>query len=129
MPSLLDRVQTIQPASRQQIEERPTSPVPVFAPAPPQPKVSPVAASVAQAKLRQWLIEHILTGFSAPDEIQRDEKTIALLHERFTALYTSAGVNLSPEQVQQLEHLVLDEIVGFGPIEPLLDDPTVTEIM
>ena len=125
MPSLLDRVQTIQPALRPVVEERVISP----APAAVQPRPSPVVSNVAQIKLRQWLIDRILTGFTAPDEIKRDEKTIALLHERFTALYSSAGVNLTPDLVQQLEHQVLNEIVGFGPIEPLLDDPTITEIM
>ena len=28
-----------------------------------------------------------------------------------------------------LTQLVLDELLGFGPIQPLLDDPSVTEVM
>ena len=129
MPSLLDRVHTIQAAPPQPMEERSINPIPVVAPAPPPLKPSPVVSNVAQAKLRQWLVERILREFTAPDEIQRDEKTLTLLHERFTALYASAGVNLAPDQIQQLERQVLNEIIGFGPIEPLLDDPTVTEVM
>ena len=128
MPSLLDRVHTIPPAVPQSIEERSVTPAPAVAP-PAQQKPSLVAPNVSQDKLRLWLVDRILTGFNAPDEIQRDEKSLTLLHERFAALYNSAGVNLTPEQVKQLERQVLDEIVGFGPIEPLLDDPTITEVM
>jgi len=35
----------------------------------------------------------------------------------------NGGSEFSPEQLQQLEAQVLNELIGFGPIEPLLDDP------
>jgi len=82
-----------------------------------------------RGKLRQWLIDRILTGLNAPEELHRDEHTLKLLHERFAMHYATAGVNLSPDEVQQLEREVVDELVGLGPIEPFLDDPTVTEVM
>jgi pilus assembly protein CpaF len=129
MPSLLDRIQTTHPASVQPLEERIASPASVVAPAGAQSKPGVPTPTIARGKLRQWLVDRIVTGFNSPDEIHRDDQTLALVHERFTALYASAGVNLTPEQAQQLEQEVLNEIVGFGPIEPLLDDPTVTEVM
>ena len=52
-----------------------------------------------------------------------------MLRERFAAAYRAAGANLSTEQLQQLENQVLNELIGFGPIEPLLADSTVTEVM
>lgn len=55
--------------------------------------------------------------------------TIAGLRERFLAIYQTAGANLSPQQLQQMETEVLNELVGLGPIQPLLDDPTITEVM
>ena len=74
-------------------------------------------------------MERILTGLGAPDAIRRDEQTLHMLHERFAALYNSSGAKFSPEQIQQLERQVIDEIIGFGPIEPLLKDPSITEVM
>jgi len=37
--------------------------------------------------------------------------------------------NRSPATQQMLVRCALDEACGFGPIQPLLDDPTVTEVM
>jgi pilus assembly protein CpaF len=128
MPSLLDRVQSNGSVATS-LGERPASSVAAISTntAPPKPNSS--ASSAALTKLRQWLIDRILAGFSSPDEIQRDEKTLTQLHERFITIFASAGVSLPPAQVQQLEREVINELVGFGPIEPMLDDPTITEVM
>jgi len=40
-----------------------------------------------------------------------------------------AGMGLSRRAQEQAEAEVLDEVMGYGPIQPLLDDPEVTEIM
>jgi pilus assembly protein CpaF len=74
-------------------------------------------------------VDRIVAGLGAPGEMYRDDKTLAMLRERFAATYQTAGVNLSPEQLQQLERQVINEIIGFGPLDPLLDDPTITEVM
>lgn len=122
MPSLLDRVQPIKTSE----SVSPPEGVPAFASV-----VSAPAAPVdpRQSKLRQWIVERILAGLDAPGELRRDESTQALVRERFAAVYTSAGVQLPPDQVKRLETGVLNEIIGFGPIDPLLDDPTITEVM
>jgi pilus assembly protein CpaF len=39
------------------------------------------------------------------------------------------GISLSAKSREQLQYEVLNEIVGYGPIQPFLDDPTVSEIM
>ncbi len=39
------------------------------------------------------------------------------------------GVTLPARMREQIVSDVIDEIVGYGPIQPLLDDPTITEIM
>ncbi len=129
MPSLLDRVQP------------PKSTVPAQPPAPPSQREpertslkpaqppSPATDPVMWAKLRKWILDRIAAGLGAAGELKRDDQTIAMLRERFLATYQTSGANLSPEQVQQLETQVLHELIGFGPIEPLLDDPTVTEVM
>ena len=40
-----------------------------------------------------------------------------------------AGVKLTPEQLDMIIHDLLDDIFGFGPLQKLLDDPQVSEIM
>jgi len=38
-------------------------------------------------------------------------------------------LNLTRDERQRLVQGVIDEVAGFGPIEPLLSDPTITEVM
>jgi pilus assembly protein CpaF len=40
-----------------------------------------------------------------------------------------AGLNLARRAQEQAEAEVLDEVMGYGPIQPLLNDPEITEIM
>jgi pilus assembly protein CpaF len=62
-------------------------------------------------------------------EVKRTPKTVRLLSERFFALYQQSGAQLSEPEQKHLFERVLDELVGFGPIQPLLDDATVSEVM
>jgi len=125
---LLDRVQPSSPnptppaAAPRANSEPPPAPAPQ--PAPPAPTLSPAL----WAKLRQWILQRLAAGLT-PDELKNNLPTIAVLRERFLAVYQTAGANLSPQQLQQMETEVLNELVGLGPIQPLLDDPTVTEVM
>ncbi|MBU0491180.1 MAG: CpaF family protein [Chloroflexi bacterium] len=127
--------------ARPSIETPPPAVAPVVSdPARPEPASRPVIMAPEQVavqrqkhemlrKLRQWLVERILTGIEAPSELERDERTLALLHERFATAYASANVNLPAEEMQQLREAVINEIVGYGPIEPFLADETISEIM
>lgn len=45
------------------------------------------------------------------------------------AVYQTSGASLSQEQLEQMETQVINEIIGYGPIQPLLDDPTISEVM
>ena len=132
MPSLLDRVQPPIPAAPAQPPAPPLqaelgrAPIP---PAKPTEPPSPATDKALWAKLRKWILDRISAGLGTAGELKRDDQTIAMLRERFLATYQTAGANLAPEQLHQLETQVLNEMIGFGPIEPLLDDPTVTEVM
>ncbi len=124
MPGLLDRMQTNKPMP-------PAQPTLAEKPAPPTPPAepSPAPKSEPQTKLVRWLVERLSGSLPNPNEIQRDDGTLAMLRERFAATVSSLNINLTPLQLQALEKQVMDELVGFGPIEPLLDDPTITEVM
>ncbi len=57
-------------------------------------------------------------------------KQLAAEVRRLVALVASqGGMGLSRRAQEQAEAEVLDEVVGYGPIQPLLEDPEVTEIM
>ncbi len=109
----------------------PAQPTLAEKPAPPTPPAepSPAPKSEPQTKLVRWLVERLSGSLPNPNEIQRDDGTLAMLRERFAATVSSLNINLTPLQLQALEKQVMDELVGFGPIEPLLDDPTITEVM
>ncbi len=150
MPSLLDRMQSSKapppqpapqpappppPALRAQTEQVvAAAPAPAPDPQPVKPAVvavEPRASDVraARGKIRKWVLERMQPGVAALGELTNDNATLAMLHERFLAVYKTAGINAPADEVQEIERLVMDEILGFGPIEPLLQDPTVTEVM
>src|SRR5437016_5595398 len=52
-----------------------------------------------------------------------------VIEELFTAILESEGVVLVRSERQRLFEQVVAEILGYGPLEPLLQDPTITEVM
>lgn len=69
------------------------------------------------------LITRELDG-AMPDDSQR-EKIEALLQ----AAYDKTNLHLSDSLRAQLFTEILNDVVGYGPIQPLLEDPTVSEVM
>ena len=43
--------------------------------------------------------------------------------------YQQAQMNLATPVREQLFHDVINELLGFGPLQPLLDDPSISEVM
>src|SRR5947207_6475381 len=52
-----------------------------------------------------------------------------VIEELFNAILESEGVVLVRSERQRLFEGVVAEILGYGPLEPLLADPTITEVM
>jgi len=80
-------------------------------------------------ELSLWIVDRILGSLGNQTELKRTPESERLLQERFTNYYRQSGVNLSDSQVKQLYEMVNDELFGFGPIEPLLRDDSITEVM
>lgn len=79
-------------------------------------------------KFKAFLIDRVSTSLD-PTALTYDEATRKDVEQRLQEAYASTRVNL-PETVKaQLLKDVLNEFFGFGPIQPLLDDATVTEVM
>ncbi|MBI5304282.1 MAG: CpaF family protein [Chloroflexi bacterium] len=112
MPGLLDRV-----ASDKSKGEAPTA----DKPAPTLPEV--------ETKFRQWVIEKLLAEIGNAERLTRSDAVVSAVRERFVAICKAANAPFTPKQLDSIEHQVLDEILGFGPIEPLLQDPSITEVM
>jgi len=53
------------------------------------------------------------------------ERVRAIVRDQLTA----EEAPLSPSERSQLEQQIADDILGYGPLEPFLNDPSVTEIM
>lgn len=63
------------------------------------------------------------------DVLRNMEEVKQTIEELFQAILTEENIVLSRTERTRLFDQIVDEILGYGPIEPLLDDPTITEIM
>ena len=59
----------------------------------------------------------------APSDLRREVSTIV------NQLLAKEGVSLNAKEFQQIVEEVLDEVLGLGPLEPLLKDPSVSDIL
>jgi pilus assembly protein CpaF len=92
-----------------------------------QNQSSTALTAADMVKFKNYLIENLsraLEGQEIPVDKQREYivKGIAEVYER-------SQLRLPDAARQQLVRDVLDEVLGFGPIQPLLDDPDVSEVM
>jgi pilus assembly protein CpaF len=99
---------------------------PARAAAPGAPNRDPVMAELRQ-KIHQRLIEELgpilYDSRLAPDDLQRK------VHEQLHAALASERAPLSAADKAQLIQDVSDDILGYGPIDRLLKDEAVSEIM
>jgi len=78
-------------------------------------------------KFKNYLIENLsraLEGQEIPVDKQREYVTRGI-----DEVYERSQLKLPDVIRQQLTRDVLDEVLGYGPIQPLLDDPEVSEVM
>jgi len=80
-------------------------------------------------RVRNWLVEQIIARLDPAVTWQRTPETTRQVFQHFQRLYQQAGLTLSEEMQKRLFEAVADEVLGYGPIEPFLQDPTVSEIM
>ncbi|MBI2862597.1 MAG: CpaF family protein [Chloroflexi bacterium] len=91
----------------------------------------PVAPAIDQERfkaLKQAMVARLSSGMDPAAQADTAEAQQAL-NERFQTLYKQAGLQLSDEQQRKLFEEVKAEIIGFGPIEPLLKDDSISEVM
>jgi pilus assembly protein CpaF len=88
---------------------------------------SPRLTAADLDKLKHYMIENIarvLEGESLPMENRR-----SLVSQRLAGVYEQTKLQLPDDVRNQLFKDVLDELLGYGPIQPLLEDDEISEIM
>ncbi|TMD31469.1 MAG: CpaF family protein [Chloroflexi bacterium] len=112
---------------------RPSAPA---APAPPMPSPSSRAATnaggemtpaftAAKVQIHAKLIEKYADQIDSSNKVGVREKIVELADEYFR----STAMTMTKADKERLVDSVLDDVLGLGPLEALLADPSITEIM
>ncbi len=80
-------------------------------------------------ELSLWVLDKIQASVGTQTQLTRSEESERMIQERFSTFVRQTNATLDQEQTKQLYQMVLDEMFGFGPLEQLIRDDTVTEIM
>jgi pilus assembly protein CpaF len=78
-------------------------------------------------KFKKYLAENI--SRSLEGEVLQLGDRAEIVKQRLNETYLQAKVTLPEDIRKQIFSEILDEMTGFGPIQPLLDDPDVSEVM
>ncbi|MBP8251336.1 MAG: CpaF family protein [Herpetosiphon sp.] len=76
-----------------------------------------------------WVVDKIQASVGTQTQLQRNDDSERLIQERFATFYRQSNANFDQDGTKLLYQMVLDELFGFGPLEQLVRDDTVTEIM
>ena len=87
------------------------------------------ASNKNMAAIRLWLAQKIEASLPKTLTLDRSPQTIKLIQDRYQLARQHAKVNIAPADEKQFFAELLDEILGFGPLERILNDETVTEVM
>lgn len=78
-------------------------------------------------KFKRYLIENVGRSMEGQEPDFGDKAEF--MKQRLNEVYAQVKVNLPEDIRQQIFHDILDELTGYGPIQPLLEDPDISEVM
>jgi len=78
-------------------------------------------------KFKKYLIENV--GRSMEGEVLQLGDRSEFMKQRLNEVYIQTKVSLPEDIRKQIFVDILDDLTGFGPIQPLLDDPDISEVM
>jgi pilus assembly protein CpaF len=78
-------------------------------------------------KFKHYLVENVSRSMEG-ESLQLGDRA-EIIKQRLNDAYVQTKVTLPDDIQKQIFHEILDEMTGFGPIQPLLDDPDVSEVM
>ncbi len=79
------------------------------------------------AKLKRFLIDALSRGLEAEGVPAAERSEFIRLHLK--SVYEQARINLPGDVQRTIFADVMNDMLGYGPIQPLLDDPDVSEVM
>src|SRR5256712_1108414 len=125
--SLLRRIEGSRPE-----QQAPGSPPGREPPRP--PSEGPLTQSAApgrdpQRDVRLRVQTHTINNLDPRLDLSDARLVKSTIEEMFNKLIDEEGVVVTRVERQRMLEQILDEILGFGPIQPLLNDDTITEIM
>jgi len=93
---------------------------------------TPIAANFTRLtsadllKFKRYLVENVNRSMEG-EPLQLGDRD-QFIKQSLEEVYVQTKVNL-PQDLRKQIHEILDELTGFGPIQPLLEDGDVTEVM
>jgi pilus assembly protein CpaF len=78
-------------------------------------------------KLKNYLVNAVSRELETNPPAPTDHRRAIV--NTLQQVYTQARIQLPNTLKEEIFHEVLDEMLGYGPIQPLLDDPSITEVM
>jgi pilus assembly protein CpaF len=78
-------------------------------------------------KFKRYLIENVGRSMEG-EQLQLGDRS-EFMKQRLQEVYVQTRVSLPDDIRKQVFDDILDELTGFGPIQPLLDDPDISEVM
>jgi pilus assembly protein CpaF len=80
-------------------------------------------------KLKAWLTGRVTASFENQEPGQVNAALQKEVEARLSEAYDSTRLALPASLRASLFREIINELFGFGPIQPLLDDPAITEVM
>ncbi|MBO1031720.1 Flp pilus assembly complex ATPase component TadA [Tessaracoccus sp. SD287] len=101
------------------------------APQPVAPRPASPEGNGALDRLKERAAQELFTriGSRIADASMGEDKMQALARAELSNVIDAERVPLTPEQRQRLIKEISDDVLGHGPLQRYLDDPSVTEIM
>ncbi|WP_130014705.1 CpaF family protein [Serinicoccus sediminis] len=118
------------PAVEPSAVDAPTDPSPEPVQTPP-PAVTPAPVSSALQTFKEQAREQLFQkmGGRLTDSSLQEAELQALVRKELAALVQSADISLKPDERRRLIDDLTDDVLGYGPLQKLLDDDDVTEVM
>jgi len=107
----------------------PLQPVAPTAPAVPRVSVREEAFRAIRRRLEDEVVDELAQRLDLSDPARVRNELRGVVNDFVTEFIATNELSLSSNERQRLIDGVIDEVAGFGPIEPLLADRTITEVM
>lgn len=99
------------------------------APTPPAARVSSLLADDSFNEIRQRVQQRLISELDPKMDLSNTAKVRKQVEEAFQAILDGESIVLTRSERQRMFESIENDIIGLGPIEPLLEDPEVSEIM